>query len=453
MTLRNMFAALMLVFMAIFALVACTSEPTTQVVRIVETVVVTQEVTRIVETDGSGNADASSSTSGESASEAQIVSTPQPTSTPFPTLTPTPAPTGQPGDFTREDLDKVFEVWELVENEYYGDLPSDDVLVDAMITAMIEQLGDRFTSYFPPAVAERINDGFRGDFTGIGAYVNTNDLGQFYIVRPIRDTPADRAGLKPGDVVLAVNGDPIQGMVTDEVVAIVRGPEGEPVVLNILREGEPEPFDITIVRARIIVPQVEAQLRADGQIGYVRLESFNQVATDQLTTAVEALISEGIEGLILDLRYNGGGLLTEAVSIGDLFLKEGDFLIVRESETEEERFTVGNGEVGEDIPMVLLINDSSASASEIIAGAFKDYNRATLIGTNTFGKGSVQTPYRLDDGSEFRVTIARFFSPAGNEINGVGVAPDIEFDFVPEFIGDENDITIDRAVEFLLTGE
>ena len=442
---KKSLSAILLLLTMVLSLAACAGlgkpEPQVQVVRVVETVVV--EVTRLVE--------GSAATANDSpAIEATVAA---PTSTPYPTLTPTPAPVGQVGDFTREDLDKVFEVWDLVEKEYYGDLPTDEVIVDAMISAMVEQLGDRFTHYFPPAVAQRISDGFRGDFTGIGAYVNTNDQGQFYIVRPIRDTPADRAGLKPGDIVLSVNGDPIQGMVTDEVVALVRGPEGEAVVLNILREGEPEPFDITIVRARIVVPQVDAQLRADGKIGYVRLESFNQVATEQLTNAVQALLSEGVEGLILDLRYNGGGLLTQAVSVGDLFLKEGDFLIVRDSDGGEERFTVETGQIAEDIPMVLLINDSSASASEIIAGAFKDYGRATLIGVNTFGKGSVQTPYRLDDGSEFRVTIAHFYSPADNEINGVGVAPDIEFDFIPELIGDENDKAIDRAVEFLLTGQ
>lgn len=437
------FSAILLLLIMVFALAACSElskapAPQVQVVRVVETVIV--EVTRIVE----GNA------AGDNNLDTTVAA---PTSTPFPTLTPTPAPVGKVGDFTREDLDKVFEVWELVEGEYYGDLPTDEVVVDAMIAAMVEQLGDRFTHYFPPAVAQRISDGFRGDFTGIGAYVNTNDAGQFYIVRPIRDTPADRAGLKPGDIVLSVNGNTIQGMVTDEVVALVRGPEGEAVVLNILREGEPEPIDITIVRARIVVPQVDAQLRGDGKIGYVRLESFNQVATDQLTTAVQALLSEGVEGLIFDLRYNGGGLLTQAVSVGDLFLTEGDFLIVRDSDGGEERFTTGNGQIAEEIPLVLLINDSSASASEIIAGAFKDYGRATLIGINTFGKGSVQTPYKLDDGSEFRVTIARFYSPADHEINGVGVAPDIEFDFTPELIGDDNDETIDRAVEFLLTGQ
>ena len=429
------------------AMIGCSSilKPETQVVRIVETVEVERivEVTRLVE-----SGDESVVPPMPAAEE-----TPTPTVTPFPTVQPTPYPTGQPGDFTRDDVEKVFEVWELVEQDFYGDLPADDVVVDAMIAAMVETLGDRFTNYFPPAVAERINDGFRGDFTGIGAYVNTNDAGQFYIVRPIKGTPAEAAGLAPGDIVLEVNGNSIQGMVTDEVVAIVRGPEGEEVVLHVLREGEDEPFDVTITRARIVVPQVEAQLRGDGRIGYVRLESFNQVATDQLTTAVDAMLSEGVEGLILDLRYNGGGLLSQAVSVGDIFLPAGDFLIVKDSDGSEENFTTQTGQAGEDIPLVLLINDSSASASEIIAGAFRDLDRATIIGTNTFGKGSVQTPYRLEDGSEFRVTIARFFSPADVEINGVGVAPDIEFDFVPEIIADENDQTIDRAVEFLLTGQ
>ena len=433
-----------------FAVAACGSDDSgPQIVRIVETVEVpvTVVVERVVE---GGDADASqAAVVGQAEDSAEIAPTP----TPFPTVVPTPVPTGQPGDFTSEDLDQLYEVWDVIEENFYGDLPSDRVLKEAVIRAVVEQLGDQYTTYFPPDVAERIQDGFRGDFTGIGAYVNTNDQGQFYIVRPIPNTPASEAGLQPDDVVLEVDGESIAGKVTDEVVAIVRGPEGEDVVLTILREGEPEPFDVTITRARIIVPQVEAKVLGDTNIGYVSLNSFNQVATDQLTQSIDGLLKAGIEGLIFDLRFNGGGLLTQAVSVGDLFLKEGTFLIVRDSAGNEETFSTGNGQLAEEIPLVLLINDSSASASEIVAGAFRDYDRATLIGVNTFGKGSVQSVVGLDDGGELRVTTSRFFSPADLEINNVGVAPDIEFDFTPDILGDENDETVQRAIEFLQTGQ
>ncbi len=430
-------------------IVGCASnndEGSDEVVRVVETVIVTRlvevaseqmvEVTKIVEVSADGQPIAA-----------------LPTTTPLPTLTPTPFPTGQPGEFDQEDLNKLFDVWQLIEQNYYGELPADEVITEALVAAMVEQLGDQFTNYFPPEVAQRINDGFRGDFTGIGAYVDTNDDGFFYIVRPIVDTPAFRAGLEPDDIVTRVDGESIQGLVTDEVVAIVRGPIGEPVVLTIVRDGVAEPFDVTIVRDRIIVPQVELKTLADGQIGYIRLESFNQVATQQLTEGMQSLIDSGVQSVIFDLRYNGGGLLTQAISVGDLFLPEGDFLIIRDSDGNTESFSTNDGQIAEEIPMVLLINENSASASEIIAGAFRDYDRATIIGTNSFGKGSVQTPFALDDSSEFRVTTANFFSPADIAINGVGVAPDIFIDFTPEIIGDENDETVQRAVDFLLNGE
>ena len=383
--------------------------------------------------------------------------------TPVPTLAlptappsrPTPAEIGNKGEFTPEDLDKLFEVWSMVERDFYGNLPTDENLVDAMIGAMVEQLGDDFTNYYPAEVAKRINDGFRGDFEGIGAYVNTNEEGYFYIVRPIPNTPADRAGIKPGDIVIAVDGENMVGKVTDEVIAVVRGPKGEPVVLTIVRAGEPAPFDITIVRDQIIVPVVEAQKLDDGKIGYVQLVSFNQEATAQLKLAVETLIDDGITSLIFDLRDNGGGYLTEAVSVGDFFLPKGEFLIVRDSGGSEERYTTnsGDGKSAETIPLVVLINENSASASEIVSAALKERERAVLIGTNTFGKGSVQTPYTLDDGSEFRVTTARFYSPLDHVIHGVGVSPNIEFDFTPEFLGDAGDETVQRAVEYLKTGK
>lgn len=454
----NRSKTLFVLFTALLALmVGCASDngDNAEIVRVVETVLVTSEpieVTRLVEVGVPSEEVIEVTRIIEVSADGEPLSA-LPTSTPLPTLTPTPYPTGQPGEFDQEDLDKLFDVWQLIEENYYGDLPADEVVTEALVAAMVEQLGDQFTNYFPPDVAERINDGFRGDFTGIGAYVDTNDDGFFYIVRPIANTPAFRAGLEPNDIVIKVDGRDIQGLVTDEVVSIVRGPIGEPVTLTVVRDGVAEPFDVTIVRDRIIVPQVEFKTVADGQIGYIRLESFNQVATEQLTEGVQSLLDSGVQNLIFDLRYNGGGLLNQAVSVGDLFLPQGGFLIIRDSDGNVEEIGTNDGQIGEEIPLVLLINENSASASEIIAGAFRDRERATIIGTNSFGKGSVQSPYRLDDSSEFRVTTANFFSPADVAINGVGVAPDIIFDFTPDVIGDENDETIERAVEFILTGE
>lgn len=418
------------------------------------TVEVEVEVTRIVVVDESGvPVDAEDVVLPTPTPPAISESTATPDLPPTPTPRATPSETGKIGDFTEEDLEKLHQAWELVEENYYGPLPTDENLTDAIILAMVEELGDPFTNYFNPEQTERIADGFAGDFQGIGAFVNTNDAGEFYIVRPIPDTPAARAGLKPNDVVTHVDGESIKGFSTDEVVAIVRGPAGEPVVLTIDREGVADPLDVTIIRDRIIVPMVTSRTFEDGKIGYLQLISFNQVATDQLTEGLQEHLDNGVEAIIFDLRDNGGGLLTQAVSVGDLFLDRGQFLIVRDSDGNVDDFETTNGEMGEEIPLVLLINNNSASASEIVAAALKERGRATVIGVNTFGKGSVQTPYNLSDGSEFRVTTARFFSPDDNVIHGVGVSPQIVFDHTPEFIGEGDDQTLQRAIDFINTGQ
>ena len=451
--LKSIMVSLITALVVVLALIGCTQEPEREIVEVEVTVEVPFEVTRIVERIVEVPVD----NDGEAIEVVIATPTPEPLeeeeAEPTPPARVTPAVVGEIGDFDEDDLEKLLDVWELVESDFFGPIPTDENLTDALIEQLVDELGDPFTNYWPPDVAQRINDGFRGDFQGIGAYVGTNDDNQFYIVRPIPNTPAARAGLKPGDVVTHVDGNSIAGFITDEVVAIVRGPKGEPVVLTVIREGTPEPFDVTIIRDQITVPVVEIGEYADGQIGYVRLTSFNQLATEQLTLAVQAHLDNGITGLIFDLRQNGGGLLTQAVSVGDIFLPDGTYLIVRDNDGNEDRYETENGQIGEDIPLVVLIDNGSASASEIASAALKELDRATIIGVNTFGKGSVQTPYQLDDGSEFRVTTARFFSPLNNVIHGVGVSPDIEFDHTPDLFGGEDDLTIQRAVDFLLTGE
>lgn len=406
-------------------------------------VVITVEVTRLVTVevpvDGTRPA---------------AVGTPAPAVTPppTPTLLPTPSEVGKPGDFTPDDLNMLFDVWSLVEKQYDGNLPTDTALRDTIITAAIDLLGDRFTHYYPAEAAERIREGFRGDFEGIGAFVGTNDEGQFYIARPIPNTPAAEAGLKPDDIVLSVDGQDITGWSTDEVIAIVRGPAGEAVTLSIQRAGVAEPFDVTIVRARIQVPVVESRLLEDN-IGYVQLVSFNQLASDQLESAIQTLMDEGATSLIFDLRYNGGGLLTQAVSVGDIFLPDGIVVIERDRNGAEQVYRTDDGDIAETIPLVVLINEESASASELVSAAIQDRQRATLIGTHSFGKGSVQTPNILSDGSEVRITIARFYSPTNRVIDHVGVTPDIIVEGSPEQLGGEDDVQLQRAVQFLQTGQ
>ncbi len=405
--------------------------------------IITVEVTRLVTVQAPVNG-----TQPAAISTPAAIETPPPT----PTLIPTPSVVGKPGDFTPADLDMLFEIWGMIEKQYDGNLPTDTALRDAIITAAVDLLGDRFTHYYPAEAAERIREGFRGDFEGIGAFVGTNDNGQFYIARPIPNTPAAEAGLKPDDVVLKVDGVDITGWSTDEVIGVVRGPAGEAVTLTIQREGVAELFDVTIVRARIQVPVVESRL-LDNNIGYVQLVSFNQLASDQLEAAIQTLLDDGATSLIFDLRYNGGGLLTQAVAVGDIFLPDGIVVIERDSNGQEEVYRTDDGDLAEEIPLVVLINEESASASELVSAAIQDRDRATLIGTHSFGKGSVQTPTVLDDGSEIRITIARFYSPTNRVIDHVGVTPDILIEGSPEILGGEDDVQLQRAVEFLQTGQ
>ncbi|MCO5207488.1 MAG: S41 family peptidase [Anaerolineae bacterium] len=425
----------------------------TQIVEVPVTVEVTREVivTREVFVDSGMADEVTDSAESDSSTDAAANLDPTPIPTPFPTATPTEY--GERGDFTEEDLALLYEVWDIVESQYYGNLPTDKALREAIIEAVIDELGDRFADYYPEDVVDFIDSRMTGDFEGIGAYVDTNDDGFFYIVRPIPGTPAEAAGIEPDDIVLKVDGRDVFGMTQDEIVAIVRGPAGEAVILTIYREGVEEPFDVTIVRARVEIPVVIAEMRNDN-IAYVQLSSFNQLSRMQLEDAINALIDQGAQYLILDLRYNGGGLLSSAIEVGDLFLPKSDLVIIRDSAGNEEVLRLPNtGDIAEEIPIVLLVNEASASASELLAAAFRDYERATIIGTVTFGKGSVQTIYTLSDGSEMKVTTARFYSPNDIVINEVGVTPDIIIDGTPVELGGEDDVQLQRAIEYIETGQ
>ncbi|MCO5195489.1 MAG: S41 family peptidase [Anaerolineae bacterium] len=425
----------------------------TQIVEVPVTVEVTREVivTREVFVDSGMVDEVTDSAESDSSTDAAANLDPTPIPTPFPTATPTEY--GERGDFTEEDLALLYEVWDIVESQYYGNLPTDKALREAIIEAVIDELGDRFADYYPEDVVDFIDSRMTGDFEGIGAYVDTNDDGFFYIVRPIPGTPAEAAGIEPDDIVLKVDGRDVFGMTQDEIVAIVRGPAGEAVILTIYREGVEEPFDVTIVRARVEIPVVIAEMRNDN-IAYVQLSSFNQLSRMQLEDAISDLIDQGAQYLILDLRYNGGGLLSSAIEVGDLFLPKSNLVIIRDSAGNEEVLTLPNtGDIAEEIPIVLLVNEASASASELLAAAFRDYERATIIGTVTFGKGSVQTIYTLSDGSEMKVTTARFYSPNDIVINEVGVTPDIIIDGTPVELGGEDDVQLQRAIEYIETGQ
>jgi carboxyl-terminal processing protease len=350
-----------------------------------------------------------------------------------------------------EDLELLFEVWDIVNEEYDGPLPTEDEALYGAIRGSIDLLGDPFTRFVPPDVAALSREQLSGSYEGIGAAVELDERGQLVIVRPFVGQPAAEAGLRGGDIVSYVDGEAIAGMSLDEIVALVKGPVGTEVTLTVVREGRAEPFDVQVARAQIEIPIVESEMLADN-IGYVRLSTFSSSADQILREAIEALLDQDAQALVLDLRDNPGGFLHQATAVADLFLDEGIILYQRDNDGREEVFSSRDGEPGEQIPLVVLVNVGSASAAEIVAGAIQDRGRGTIVGEATFGKGSVQQSHTLSDGSELRVTIARWYTPNNVSISELGVIPDIEAT-TPETFGGPADTQLQRAIDLILTGE
>jgi len=362
-----------------------------------------------------------------------------------PTATP-PTPAGN-----QEDLGLFWEVWQIIQSEYYGDLPNQDELTYGAIRGAVNTLGDPYTAFVEPQAAAIMREDQSGSFEGIGALVTMED-GVLSIVSVYRDRPAEKAGLRSGDVIAQVDDTLIENMSIYEAISLIRGPAGSSVRLKVLREGE-EPFEVEIVRAKIDIVLVESEMLEDG-IGYVRLTQFDNTATAKLANAIEELLAQNPKGLILDLRSNPGGLLNESIMTAGLFLPRDTLVLIeRFKDGTETPYTTSEEPVAPDIPLVVLVDVGSASASEIVAGALQDHGRAVLIGDKTFGKGSVQLLHELSDGSELRVTVARWFTPNDRAIHGEGLDPDILVEVTQEDLDAERDPQLDRAVEYLLTGK
>ncbi len=356
-----------------------------------------------------------------------------------------------PVELSPEDFDIMIEVWKIVSQRFDGELPASQDVVHTAIQQSLELLEDDYTIYIPPDVANQIREQLEGSFEGIGAFVDMTEEGFLMIVRPIEAQPADLAGLMSGDIVTHVDGVSVLGKSQDEIVNEIKGPRGTEVTLTIVRESEPEPFDITIVRALIELPIVEAEM-LENDIAYVRLSGFTSNAFQQLSVELETMLAQNPQALIFDLRDNPGGFLNQSVAVADLFLPEGVVLYQRNGNGEEEVFRSLSGDIAEDIPLIVLVNPGSASASEIVAGAIQDRGRGIILGEVTFGKGSVQNTLTLDDGSELRVTIARWYTPNNNTIDGQGITPDVLVPLEGEF-GTDTDSQLQRAIELILSEE
>jgi carboxyl-terminal processing protease len=313
---------------------------------------------------------------------------------------------------------------------------------------MLLTLDDPYTSFIDPQISAVLNEDASGSFEGIGAMVTMRTDGYLEVASVMLGQPAEAAGVLPGDIILAVGEQSLVGLGLYEAISYIRGPAGTEAVLEIARSGEPESLIISVIRARIEIQVVQSRMLDDG-IAYVALTEFDANASEKLQQALEDLLAQKPNALIFDLRGNPGGWLDQAIKVSDLFLDKGLVAIERDSGGGEQKFYSFDGDLGEDIPMVVLVNRGSASASEIVAGALQDRARAVLIGQTTLGKGSVQRPNNLEDGSQLRVTIARWFTPNDKSIHGEGLTPDIEQDFPTDTPAGE-DPQLDRAIEYLL---
>ena len=325
-----------------------------------------------------------------------------------------------------EQLDLFGDIFERIRSQYVEEV-EDSELIEAAINGMLTSL-DPHSSYLSPEDAANMRVQTRGEFGGLGIEV-TQEEGFVKVVSPIDGTPADTAGIEAGDFITHVDGDSVLGLTLNDAVEMMRGPVGSEIVITVVREGEPEPFDVSIVRDTIKLTAVRARTEQESVV--LRVTTFNDQTFKNLENGLAEEIEaaggmDAVNGIVLDLRNNPGGLLTQAIKVSDAFLDEGEIVSTRGRAPEDgERFNATEGDLAKGKPIVVLINGGSASASEIVAGALQDHRRAIVVGTKSFGKGSVQTVMPLRGDGAMRLTTSRYYTPSGRSIQALGVSPDI----------------------------
>ena len=342
-----------------------------------------------------------------------------------------------------------WEAWNIV-HEQYVDQPVDDVaLMQGAIRGMMDALGDKQTFYMEPLEYETQTSSLQGEYEGIGAYVDT-EADYLTIISPIAGSPADLAGIRSGDMVIAIDGEDMTGIAPEEARLKVLGPEGSQVTLTVQREDETEPLEFVITRARINIKSAEGKM-LENEIAYIDINTFGDKTTAELRSTLDTLLKENPKGIIIDLRNNGGGYLQTSVEVTSEFLKEGAVLFEEYGDGKRDVYNASGDGQATDLPIVVLVNEGSASASEIVAGALQDYERAKLVGVQSYGKGSVQNwvPLSNDQGAA-RVTIAKWLTPDERAIDGVGLTPDVVVEMTPEQFEAGLDPQLDKAIEVLL---
>jgi carboxyl-terminal processing protease len=344
-----------------------------------------------------------------------------------------------------------WEAWGIIQDQYIDQPVDSEALMRGAIKGMFDSLGDQHSSYMDPDQFQQANIPLEQEYEGIGAWVDTT-AEYLTIFSPMPGSPAESAGLRPGDKVIAVDGEDMTGIDGSLVIRRILGPAGSLVRLTIARDGEAEPFEVEIIRARISVPSVTTEMLDDG-IAYVQIIQFAENTRTELREKLQEVLKQEPVAMIVDLRNNGGGYLTTAVEVTSEFLGEGIVLLEEYGDGTQKEFKALSGGLATEIPLVVLVNEGSASASEIMAGALQAHQRAPLVGTTTFGKGTVQNWIPLSRGAEgaVRITVARWLTPDGLQIHETGLQPDFIVELTEEDIHAERDTQLEKAIE-LLTG-
>jgi carboxyl-terminal processing protease len=343
-----------------------------------------------------------------------------------------------------------WEAWGWVDRSYFGDLPSMQSVTYGAIRGALLTVGDPYTVFIEPEAREEERDTLRGNFGGIGAQVMRNEAGDV-VLEPIAGNPAEAAGIVSGDVLLAVDGETIgPTMTVEEIAQIIRGEKGTEVTLTVRHPGASETVDIVVERGDILIPSVAYRLLQDTpDVGYIQLTRFSGESSEEIEAAIVDLEAQGARSLVIDLRGNGGGLLDAAIDVADKFLDDGPIMYQQSKGEDEKVFEASEGAIAGDLPLVVLVDHGTASSSEILAGALQDRGRATLIGSRTFGKGSVQLVYDLSDGSSVHVTASRWLTPDRHQIDQQGLEPEVTVEMTQEAIDSGQDLMLEAAVDFL----
>lgn len=356
----------------------------------------------------------------------------------------------RPASFSNIDLSLFWLVWDEIKQNYvFEDKLDSETMTYGAIKGLVESLDDPFNGFLDPNEAEQFKTSLNAELEGIGAELSIED-DLLRIVSPLKDSPAEKAGIQPGDIIYRIEGELAADFSLFEAVQLIRGPKGTNVTITLVRDGIDEPFDVTIQRGRIELESVTYENLGDG-LGLISINQFSDDTLSEFLSAVRQSILDNSKGIIIDLRYNGGGYLEISVDILGELLEKGKRAVKIESRTEKYQQTFdANGKARlAKLPMVVLINEGSASASEIVAGALQDHDKAHIIGTNSFGKGTVQEVLDFPDGSSLRLTIARWLTPNNRDINEEGIKPDEIIEFTPEDAEADRDPQLERAQEYL----